>query len=150
MPLNTEKLNQTNGATSPQLRRPNPPNQAGEEPTPQPTPRTIGQVRSDVALTTADSAAARIHQIENYVEDLHNAVARKVDDAAFAIAATIATVPAQLANRTQFYLEKMGGQEAWNHFDRALGEIARSPGEQLLFNSDVFELPSGDLFEDPQ
>lgn len=85
--------------------------------------------------------------MQSYVENFNAAVGQQVDDAAFSIAATVASIPAQLANRTRFYLEKMGGEEAWAQFDRALAGIAATPGEHLLFNSDVFELPAGELFE---
>lgn len=147
MPLNEAKLHQTNGHARPELKRPNPPK--SETSTDQPQERTIRQVQSASAFTTATTATDRIQAMQSYVENFNTAVGQQVDQAAFAMAATIATIPAQLANRTLFYLEKMGGNEAWSQFDRALSEVSRTPAEQLLFDSDVFELPQTDrLFED--
>lgn len=112
--------------------------------------RKVAEVKHEGAVTTANTAIAKVGAIETYADSLTAAIGDRVDDAAFQMAAAIATIPAQLANRTQYYLERMGGADAWAQFDQALQAVnaPRSTAEHLLFNSDLFAaLPDSELFE---
>ena len=108
------------------------------------TDRKVGKVSTQAATQTSDNVVDRANSLVSYADHLTLAVGQKVDEAAFQIAATIASVPAQLATRTQFYLDKMGGQDAWSQLDRALTAFTQpSPAkQQKAFNSaEFFELP---------
>ena len=111
--------------------------------------RKSPKVKAEGALAVANNVIERTNSLDAYTDNMTAAIGKRVDDAAFQIAATIASVPAQLAARTEYYLKQMGGEDAWSQFDRALTSCSasRSTGEQLLFNSDFFALPEGDVFE---
>ncbi|HEY9663306.1 MAG TPA: hypothetical protein V6C65_33075, partial [Allocoleopsis sp.] len=120
MPLN---LDNSNGSNNKATARPNPKVEKNDRqayPTPASTDRKVGKVSTQAATQTSDSVIDRANSLVTYADNLTLAVGQKVDDAAFRIAATIASVPAQLATRTQYYLDQMGGQDAWAQFDRAL------------------------------
>lgn len=109
------------------------------------TDRKVGKVSTQVATQTSDSVIDRANSLITYADNLTLAVGQKVDDAAFRIAATIASVPAQLATRTQYYLDQMGGQDAWAQLDRALTaftEPAPVQPQKAFDTAEFFELPA--------
>ena len=114
------------------------------ETTGSPTDRKVGKVSTQAATQTSDSVIDRANSLVAYADHLTLAVGQKVDEAAFQIAATIASVPAQLATRTQFYLDKMGGQDAWSQLDRALTAFTQpmpTKQQKVFHTAEFFELP---------
>ncbi|HEY9663364.1 MAG TPA: hypothetical protein V6C65_33370 [Allocoleopsis sp.] len=110
-----------------------------------PTDRRVGKVSTQAATQTSDGVIDRANSLITYADNMTLAVGQKVDEAAFRIAATIASVPAQLATRTQYYLDQMGGQDAWSQLDRALTAFTAptpAPQQKAIDTTQYFELPA--------